>query len=326
MRPFSRRFGLIKSMARCTSQIKLIYRKQKEMRKRYGNDCHFFVAMYQGTGDIYFECMYLESFALDRGIHRFCLLVIGDACKNVGMLYPNIVIEVITPEERNAITIYRCLSKDERIHLLHYDTPIFRENAFVNGYLRGFREINFLDILWTVSFGNVNSLSAQKPQFNIQKAIKFCKENRLPAGRTIILSPFATSMVLLPEKFWEQVVYLLKEKGFCVCTNCGIDENELEGTQKLVFEYSISMPILNYCGYYIGLRSGFTDIISGSTCKKVVLYPKNMKKGCGNSMACYSLVALKLDSDALEYEFDETKKDDFKYYENFAEQIVLNII
>lgn len=310
-----------------TSQIKVANKKQKELRKCYGKDCHFFVAMYQGTGDIYFDCMYLESFAIQQAIQNYCLLVIGSACKNVGKLYPGIPIEMITLEERNAITKYRCLTKDGRIHLLHYDTPLFRNGVFVNGYLRGFRDINFLDLLWTVSFHDVECLSLRKPHFDARKAAEFCKENHLLAGKTVILSPFAVSMlVLLPKIFWGRIIFLLKENGFCVCTNCGMNEKELWGTKKLFFEYPIAVPVLDYCGYYIGLRSGFTDIISESTCKKIVLYPKNIQKGYGNSLSCYSLAALGLDSNAVEYEFDETKKDDSGYYENLAEQIVSNIV
>ena len=33
------------------------------------------------------------------------------------------------------------------------------------------------------------------------------------------------------------------------------------------------MPLLEYAGYFIGLRSGFCDIVSSAKCRKVVIYP-----------------------------------------------------
>ncbi|MCH5264461.1 MAG: hypothetical protein J1F02_01075 [Lachnospiraceae bacterium] len=309
------------------ANIKMAERLQRNLRKNYGEDCEFFIAMYPGTGDIYFDCIYLQSFADSHNIRNYCLLVVGGACKRVGSLFPGIPIEEISQKQCDAITKYRCLTKDERIHLLHYDTPLFRDGVMIMGNFRGVRNINFLDLFWTTSFGDVRKLKKREPQFDREKAAAFCEEQGLVKGKTVILSPYAVSMNLLPEKFWEEIARRLLAAGFAVYTNCGGEEQEIPGTKRLFFEYSISVPVMDYCGYYIGLRSGFTDIISGSSCKKIVFYPKHLRKGNGSSLTCYSLVGLGLDDQAIEFEFDEHEiAQDEDMYKELLQKTLLALI
>lgn len=279
-------------------------RCMKHFRKKYGRKTLFVLPMFPGTGDVYYLCKYVKSFAEKRGYEQLCVLVIGMGCKRVLDLFPDIQGEAITKDEAAAIEYYRIFREDTGIHLFHYDLPVFREPFMIGKKIRGYKGIHFFDLLYRSGFEGEVGLKTQEPVFQKMATQKYIEENNVIKG-SILLSPYAKSMTKIPETFWENLVESFIKQGKKVYTNCAVGEKPIKGTVGLTFDFSISKFLLDYCGTYVGLRSGFTDIISSSTCKKIVLYPKYFEKGCGNSLDCYSLKYLYNDYDAIELEYDE---------------------
>lgn len=276
------------------------------LRKKYGKETVFFLPMFPGTGDVYYLCKYVKSFAQRKGYEKFCVLVIGMGCKRVLDLFPGILCENITKAEAEGLEYYRIFREDTRIHLFHHDLPVFREPFMIGKKIRGYKGIHFFDLLDRSGFDGEMSLESQEPVFDKEEAQKYLSENKVVRG-SVLLSPYAKSMTKIPEKFWENLVERINNRGIKVYTNCVAEEKPIKGTEGLAFDFVIAKFVLEYCGTYIGLRSGFTDIISNATCKKIVLYPKFLKKGCGNSMDCYSLKDLYNDYESIELEYDENE-------------------
>lgn len=114
------------------------------------------------------------------------------------------------------------------------------------------------------------------PLFLNKKVIlRICEKKLIKKNKTIFLSPNANSVYGLSPLFWNLLGYKLTNKGYKIICNIN-DENE----KKLYYfptvfpSYTESVPMLEYCGSFIGLRSGFCDIISSAKCKKIILYPK----------------------------------------------------
>lgn len=116
---------------------------------------------------------------------------------------------------------------------------------------------------------------------NVSKdAIKKLFSNHKMQGNTVILSPNEQSvsihgMEVLPLIFWTRLALRLKEKGFFVFTNCnGKTEKPIDGTSVFFPQMGDLAGAVEYAGYCVSMRSGFTDWISSANLKReVVLYP-----------------------------------------------------
>lgn len=83
-----------------------------------------------------------------------------------------------------------------------------------------------------------------------------------------MLSPYSNTLADLPNIFWDELARKLKQAGFAVCTNSdGKTEAAIEGTSSIFVPLTIAPQFIAYAGYFIGVRSGFCDVISGTDAK-----------------------------------------------------------
>lgn len=91
------------------------------------------------------------------------------------------------------------------------------------------------------------------------------------AGKTVIISPEANSVTGLRVSFWNEIIVELRKKGYSVFV-CNKNTKGYQAEQ-LFFTYEQGKSLLEYAGYFLGIRSGLCDIISTVRCRKVILYP-----------------------------------------------------
>ena len=96
---------------------------------------------------------------------------------------------------------------------------------------------------------------------------------KIPEGRTVILSPYAKSVTAFPGEFWEDVVSDHIKAGLEVFTNVSYGESPLPGTKPLSPKISELKSVVERAGLFIGIRSGICDVIRSADCKKIALYP-----------------------------------------------------
>ena len=103
-------------------------------------------------------------------------------------------------------------------------------------------------------------------------------QNQLTMGRTVLLSPHAhTPAFMLNDRIWEDIAHRLLALGYDVCTNVnGEDEVPIKGTKGVFIPYNMLIDFMDKAGWFIGIRSGLCDIISGSKATKIILYPDTM--------------------------------------------------
>lgn len=96
-------------------------------------------------------------------------------------------------------------------------------------------------------------------------------------NNSVILAPYANSVDLLDFEFWENLSIRLLDKGYKVFTNVSKDsEKAILGTDPIMFHIEIAQLILKEAGYFVGLRSGFCDVVCNAECKKIILYPNTV--------------------------------------------------
>ena len=95
----------------------------------------------------------------------------------------------------------------------------------------------------------------------------------LKKGRTVILAPYAGSFQSnIPSEAWERLVHSLKSMGYDVCTNCyGEKERPIKNTIPIQFSYEEGIPLIEYAGGFVAVRSGLCDILSQANCSMVIL-------------------------------------------------------
>lgn len=92
---------------------------------------------------------------------------------------------------------------------------------------------------------------------------------------TIILMPYAVSVIMLPEFFWEELGRKLVELGFNVYTNIK-DESEkvITGTKKISEPIDRMAQICEKSFAVISLRSGMCDILSMTNTTLLIINPQ----------------------------------------------------
>ena len=123
---------------------------------------------------------------------------------------------------------------------------------------------------------NNNYLS---PRFASEKknVENFIERHNIIKGKALILAPFAVSVTQISDNvFWEIIAKRYKSKGYTVITNLqNSNELPIQGTEGAFLSLDEIFILAEYCGHFIGLRSGLCDLLAFSTCEMIVVYPQN---------------------------------------------------
>lgn len=264
------------------------------------------VCPYSGTGDVYLVGLYLQNYIKKQNIKDYVLAVIGRANYKVANLFAINNVVQISQDEADKLTYLYMVVGDEfqGIGIMHHD-PMQNYCGILEN-IRNVKETRFVDMyIYNVFCCNVQD-GKQLPEFNYESkriADLFFK-HRLEPNNTVVLSPYVNTLPAIPPWVWVELAKRLKLEGYVVGTNCGgPSEKAVEGTIELRFDYDISVPVLEKCGYFIGIRSGFCDIVSSAKCKKIIIYQPYIFWGDGSNLDYFSLNKNELCDDAIEIEY-----------------------
>ena len=265
-----------------------------------------------GTGD-YYICGCLLPAWLDKShTQQYVFLSPNKAEKKVLQMFPVLEGHIQTlsdgPEYYHLLLFRAFLGPTRcRFLYLHHQQPFPTNDGLnlSNGDLQGFRGLNMMDFYLASGFCLSEDVTLKPPIFADgaeQIGGWFARYNLVP-GKTVLLAPYSTGLeeYLPPASLWEGIVSLLRDSGYCVCTNCFGDEQPIKRTIAVSIPYSQTVPFLNAAGGFIGIRSGLCDIISTSTCKKVILHTYHSRWWPeGKSIAYTGIRTMKLDMAAHE--------------------------
>lgn len=276
------------------------------LMESYPKDAVMFLCPYAGTGDVYLACLYMTAYAKKEQIKDFVVAVIGGSNFKVASLFSfKNVIKISQQEADSLVRLCMFLDKSsDRLRLMHHQPP--QCYCGILEMMRNIHDLNFTD-LFLYNVFNVDLYNdREEPVFDYlsENIEKLFIENRLVPGKTVILSPYVNTLPSLPWWVWVNIAHKLKDKGYVVCTNCGSpDEYPINGTIPLRFDYKISVPVIENCGYFLGIRNGFCDIISSAKCKKIIIYQPYLFWGSGTNFDYFSLKKIGMCDDAVELSY-----------------------
>lgn len=245
-----------------------------DVKKRYGEDACILYIPEGRLGDTYLICIYIKAYLRNKKIEKYVFLLCGNTAINMLKSIGYTEIYELNNQEENAnVLSYLKLYdfKRDGVITLFYDISHTQIIAGLMQYqnismLEGYRiwlDVNKNEEICFPQFEYKNEdIDSVVHRFNIEK------------NNTVIVAPYAKSLKLLNFKFWEKLCTRLLNKGFKVFTNVSNDmEKAILGTEAIKFDMKIAQVILEKAGYFIGLRSGFCDVVCNTECKKIILYP-----------------------------------------------------
>jgi hypothetical protein len=255
---------------------------------------------------MYLIGLYLRQYLEKERIGRYVLIVVNKGCYRTAKLFR---MENVLQVSKTAMFLLKkaSMALGGRLAPLRLLNDSF---VYTNGLwlARGLRGLNFAQMFKACVFrldGGAAPEFPPKPA-DSQAAGGFLRERGLQEGRTVILAPYATTLFnSVPMPVWERLAARLLAMGYSVCTNSsGAGEPAVAGTQAAFFPIGRVAEIAERAGWFIGVRSGLCDIVSGAACVKIILYPRGFVFGAGTYLDYFGMGRMGLCGDAVELEYD----------------------
>jgi hypothetical protein len=275
-------------------------------RKLLKTGCEtIFTAPYTGTGDIYLSGLYLGDYLKQNNIKKYVFVIVSGACKKTASIFNFENVVQIKPKYADDLIKLNDFN--------HKSLNIITLNDGWNNdiqWLRGYNGLNFEHMFRHFVFGFDDSYKLKHPKLTDRQTEvdDIFEEYGLIKNKTVILAPYSNTLFDLPTDFLEEVTEIFASKGYVVCTNCAGKEKPVNGTKSVFFPLDLAKQFMDNAGIFIGVRSGLCDIISNSSCKKIIFYEKDSFFYKSSSYDYFSLKAMGLCNDATEIEYSDDIK------------------
>lgn len=262
------------AFAECSLSDETVFRKTERMERgrktlawiwqRYPSR-HLVFCPFGAFGDVYWAMAFLPHYCRKNGIGEVAVMVVGETCRQVAEMFGAAPVIPLNQSEMDELVQAVIYTGAENCIIAHHDRP-YTDNL-IKWLDRHF--LSFLDYYRCGVYG----LPKDTPPAAPSSMEPFANHSGIPQGRSVILSPYAKSVVALPHRFWERVARDCAASGFSVYTNVAGDEQALRGTQPLRLPLPQLIRAAEYAGAFIGLRSGLCDLLYSADCRKVVVFP-----------------------------------------------------
>lgn len=261
--------------------VELGYLAYSNIARKY-NGMPIWLMPQPSLGDLYIFSLFLPY---TMGVHSIneceCVLVVTkNSVKKLAEAIGFQHIELITIEDalKNWLVLMRLAGDKLNLH-----NAVFHGLNGVFYALVHYSDVSFKDSFTKYVFQFQKEVSPIYPQFpkRAEYVLGQFKQYKLIPGKTVLISPYTGHfMAQIGMDNWERLVFLLKGKGYTICTNCGSpDEEPLPGTEAPFIELCDVVEFVETAGYFIGVRSGFCDLICMADCQKVVIYETGAPAG-----------------------------------------------
>lgn len=237
---------------------------------------------FPALGDVYFCMSYLKPYMTLNGYDKCLVCVVGNAQKQVVELFDYAYVLKLEQKDMDEAIQAVIYTDDPECYIVHQDRPYV-----VDLHRALYKKCIPLETVYKCGiFGLSQDTEPVEPvnweEFKYPTA-SLCsgedgKDGRAAdekdtAIKTVIISPYAKSVALLPESLWSDLVDDLTERGYEIYTNVVGDEKQLEGTKPISPTIAEMKTAVEQAELFIGIRSGMCDVIKTAGCRKIALYP-----------------------------------------------------
>lgn len=225
----------------------------------------YVVCPYCAFGDVYMAMKFLPEYLERYQISNYEVIVTGQGSAMVARMFTEVPIRILQQVEMDELVQAVLFYETENALIAHHDRPYLNDmTCFID-----VANFSFEDLYRFGVFGLGKDSKGIAPKYGKQCSEKYILEK----GNTVILSPYAKSVVKLDDSFWIDLVKQYKSYGRKIFTNIGGNEQPILGTLPLRLPLDEMIDAVEYAGYFVGIRSGLCDIIDSAKCEKTVVFP-----------------------------------------------------
>jgi hypothetical protein len=289
---------IIKFFLRSYSKLKFEYKINIQ------KDEWFFIFPY-GIGDFYLFLSLLTAFQKKNGVNSVSVGLVKPYQAQLLDIF-EIKVKKIVFIDKKELQFCHCNNLNQGIPIILHPEYFLKESLYsLIGY-NGLTLGDVYKIMLTLPIETIYN----KPIINqiVSNAAfeKFNKYN-LTDCKNVLLAPHANSFDedIIPFDFWEILNYELQALGYKVLINSSNKKYvDLKNVIAVDFSLSQAIPFVEMCKIFVGVRSGFCDLISSSKSQKYIIYPK-IDWYAGTFLSGSSLISMGLTSDEIiEFEID----------------------
>jgi len=252
------------TLERRTARVQRGKATLKLARKQYPAH-HLVVCPNNALGDVYWAMAFLPSYCYKHRIDEIAVLTIGNACREVAEMFGRADIMALCEVEMDELVQAVIFTREENCIIAHHDRP-YTDNIIK--YLDK-HFMSFIDYYRCAVYG----LSEGTPPVLPSKTAPLENPADIPKSKSVILSPYAKSVIELPFRFWEKITADYSAEGYTVFTNIAGNEQPVKGTIPLKIPISQMPAAVEHAGTFIGIRNGLCDVLYAADCRKIVVFP-----------------------------------------------------
>jgi hypothetical protein len=234
---------------------------------------HLVVCPFGALGDVYWGLAYLPAFGAARRLPPAVVVVVGEGCRQVARLFGHKDLYSLTQVEMDDLVAAVVAAGPPDATIAHHDRP-YGDDAPVRALDDRF--VAFTDMYRDL----VYKLSAQsRPHAPWRDVLAQAGHadaswaSEVPRGRSVLMTPYAKSVVPVPWSFWEHTAERHASQGELVATVVHGDEDPIPGTLALEIPIPELLDAVEHAGTFISLRSGLCDVVHTARARKIHVFP-----------------------------------------------------
>jgi hypothetical protein len=226
---------------------------------------HLVICPNNALGDVYWAMAFLPSYCKKQGINEPAVLVVGNSCFEAANLFVTGSAMALDSTEMDELVQAIIFTGEPNCIIAHHDRP------YADNIIRYLDKhfLSFIDYYRCAVYG----LAKDAPVTLPTNIARFENAGQIPKGKSVILSPYAKSIVELPRDFWAGLAAEYASKGYSVYTNTIGGELPIEGTETLSVPVSQMASAAEHAGAFVGIRNGLCDVLFHAKCQKTVVFP-----------------------------------------------------
>ena len=250
-------------MERKTQHILIGKKTLAKIRKQYPKE-HLVICPLNAIGDVYVTLTYLPEYLKKNNFLTYVVIVNGRGCYQVAEMFQSTAI-MLNDMQMDELVQAIIFNHESNCILAHHDR-IYTDNT-INWLDK--HKLTFEDFYKYAIFGLPKTAEQHYPS----GLVPFENIYGFPEGKTVIISPYAKSVVGIPLTYWQEIILQYQANGYTVATSVVGNEQPLPNTIMLSIPLNQVVSAVEFAGFFIGIRSGLCDVIGNAKCDKTVIFP-----------------------------------------------------
>jgi len=228
---------------------------------------HLVVCPFGALGDVYWALAYFPAFAAARELAPAVPVVVGAGCREVAELFGYEDVDSLAQDEMDDLVAAMVSARPSDATIAHHDRPY---GATAPVRVLDERFVAFTDVYRDLVYALSDRAVPQTPG---RHPSRLPPSDGLVPGRTVLLAPYAKSVLPVSPSFWEQTAEAYASQGYAVATLVHGDEEAVAGTVALEVPIADLLDAAERAGTFIALRSGLCDVVHAARARKVHVSP-----------------------------------------------------